>query len=274
MEMNGKITIDLQFQNTADSGMGRVTAAARLLNNGGIGPRTLDCYAFVYVIRGGGWFRDALGTEADLRPGSAFLLFPGVEHSYFPAKGETWDELYFLFEGAVFDMWCERGLLDPYRPVVELDPVELWSPRITDLWSRLDNPLDQVCRVQQFFVECGFSPGTQAVDDKELRWLEKARSLLVDAERTADGVADVAREMGMSGQMFRKTFSRMQGCPPSRFQTLQVMELAARRLHTESVSVKELALELGFCDEFHFSRRFKELIGISPKAYRARLNAS
>lgn len=272
--MEDRFKVELQFQNTADSGMGRVSAAARLLNNGGIGPRTLDCYAFVYVIRGSGWFSDELGTEADLVPGSGFLLFPGVEHSYYPWEGETWDELYFLFEGAVFDMWCERGLLDPYRPLTQLDPIELWSPRITNVWSRFSHPLDQVCRVQQFFVECGFAPGARTVDDQEFQWLEKARAVLGLVERTAEGIEEAARQMGMSAQTFRKRFSSLQGCPPARFQTLEIMEQAARRLHTESITIKELADDLDFCDEFHFSRRFKELIGVSPSAYRARLHST
>ena len=32
---------------------------------------------------------------------------------------------------------------------------------------------------------------------------------------------------------------------------------------------REIADRLGFCDEYHFSRRFKQVVGLSPKEFRA-----
>lgn len=272
--MKRSFAIDLQFQNSVDSGVGKVTAAARLVNNGGIGPRALDCYAFVYHFRGHGWFADELGTRVDVAPGSGFLLFPGVTHEYYPQKGKTWDELYLLFEGAAFDLWRDQGLLDPSRPLTHLEPVELWAKRVGNLWMEFSNPLDQVCRLQAFLVEAGFVEGARPAQEGERDWLDEARERLRRVDRSTEGVEEVARRMGMSAQTFRKRFSREQGSPPARYQMSCVMEYAARRLTLESISVKELALDLGFCDEFHFSHRFKQLIGVSPTAYRARLNAT
>lgn len=37
------------------------------------------------------------------------------------------------------------------------------------------------------------------------------------------------------------------------------------------LSDKQIAAELGFCDEFHFSRRFKQITGRSPRAFRSGL---
>lgn len=271
--MKNDFAMDLQFQNSVDSGVGKVTAAARLMNNGGVGPRTLDCYALVYHSRGEGWFADESGTRMELVPGSGFLLFPGVVHEYYPRKGETWDELYLLFEGAAFDLWSNQGLLDPKRPLTRLEPVEHWAKRVRNLWLEFSSPLEQVCRLQSFLVEAGFVEGAWPTTAAEREWLATARKQLERVERSAEGLEEAAQRLGMSVQTFRKRFSREQGCPPQRYQMACVMEHAARRLTMESVSIKELALDLGFCDEFHFSHRFKELIGSSPSVYRARLSA-
>ena len=34
------------------------------------------------------------------------------------------------------------------------------------------------------------------------------------------------------------------------------------------MQIKEIALNLGFYDEYHFSKQFKKLVGISPSAYK------
>ncbi|WP_317127050.1 helix-turn-helix domain-containing protein [Chryseobacterium carnipullorum] len=49
---------------------------------------------------------------------------------------------------------------------------------------------------------------------------------------------------------------------------------AKRLLHLTYRSVKEIASELGFHDEFYFSRYFKKSVGCSPKMYREKVGIS
>jgi AraC-like DNA-binding protein len=46
------------------------------------------------------------------------------------------------------------------------------------------------------------------------------------------------------------------------------MELAKRLLLTGNLRIKEIAHEVGFVNPYHFSRRFRELTGQSPRDYR------
>lgn len=48
----------------------------------------------------------------------------------------------------------------------------------------------------------------------------------------------------------------------------QVMFSAVNMLRTPSKSIREISDTLGFCDQFHFSRRFHEYYGMSPSQYR------
>jgi AraC-like DNA-binding protein len=43
---------------------------------------------------------------------------------------------------------------------------------------------------------------------------------------------------------------------------------ARKELTLTQKSVKEIAFELGYKDQFYFSRFFKRLTGVSPEAYR------
>jgi transcriptional regulator GlxA family with amidase domain len=48
------------------------------------------------------------------------------------------------------------------------------------------------------------------------------------------------------------------------------METARYLLYATVEPVKSIAARLGFWDEFHFSRTFRRLSGVSPREYRHR----
>ena len=47
-----------------------------------------------------------------------------------------------------------------------------------------------------------------------------------------------------------------------------VIEHACRLVHEERLTNREIADQLGFSDEFHFSHRFKQVTGRSPAQFR------
>jgi AraC-like DNA-binding protein len=46
------------------------------------------------------------------------------------------------------------------------------------------------------------------------------------------------------------------------------MAQARERLLTTSASIKEIALQVGYADQLHFSRVFRKHFGLSPRAFR------
>jgi len=269
-----KTTAQILELNPMPSGVGRVSHASQLRHAHGATPRVLNCYALVYLIRGEGWFRDALGNNQSIHEGQGFLLFPGVEHEYSATTAKGWEELHVFFEGTAFDSWREAGLLDPARPVFTCEPADQWARQLKQVWQAAANPLDQVLRLQGFLMDCGLVATAPRPDNPEHQWLAQARKLLNETLGDPDGIERSARTLGMSHQTFRKTFRRLQGCPPARYRALQILKQAAQRLLTESTPIKQISEELGFCDEFHFARRFKHLMGSTPAAYRARLHGN
>ena len=81
-------------------------------------------------------------------------------------------------------------------------------------------------------------------------------------------VADLARHAKMSTSAFAHAYPRLAGESP--YCTVQRLKLEAakRFLLQDGLSVKECAARLGFSSEFHFSRLFKRLEGMSPSHYR------
>lgn len=80
-------------------------------------------------------------------------------------------------------------------------------------------------------------------------------------------VEDLALHVGQSLSSFAHRYREVSGESPYRTIVRLKMEAAKRLLVNEGKSVKETAGQLGFSSEFHFSRCFKRLEGISPSAH-------
>lgn len=81
-------------------------------------------------------------------------------------------------------------------------------------------------------------------------------------------VAKMAELAGMGRELFVKNFRADTGCSPKRFfHRLQIRQ-AEQLLLASNTTIKEVAAELGFCNEFYFSRFFKQHTGVSPLQFR------
>ncbi len=234
--------------------------------------RTFGKFALVYMTGGKGRYEDAAGQSQDITPGDMIFVFPALAHFYGPVRKEdVWREVYLVFEGPVFDTWLAEGLLRQDRPVVHLEPVASWQRRMVEVVDRTPpatsaSVLLEVCRLQHLLADI------LAATDASLRhgrqgWVTQARALL-------DSGLDphqAARQMHCSYATFRKKFTLMEQISPARYQARHVIDRACELMHTHQMNDKQIAQELGFCDEFHFSRRFKQITGRSPRAYRKHL---
>lgn len=89
-----------------------------------------------------------------------------------------------------------------------------------------------------------------------------------DAGRYAT-LRDLARQAGVSPVTACKLFRQHLGLSPFRYLMRRKLEVAAEHLTRGELLVKEAAARVGFSDPYHFSRRFKQLYGVSPRAMRA-----
>ncbi len=81
-------------------------------------------------------------------------------------------------------------------------------------------------------------------------------------------VCDLAAAMKLPASAFSMAFHRNVGMSPKAWLSRRLNQEAIRLLIQSDVPTKEVAQQLKFADEYHFSRFFKRLNGIAPTPYR------
>ena len=82
-------------------------------------------------------------------------------------------------------------------------------------------------------------------------------------------VVNIARAARMTPNHFSTSFHKSAGKSFNEFLTEERIALARKLLSDPTLPVAEVALRAGFDDPSYFSRRFKQVTGETPKAYRA-----
>lgn len=83
-------------------------------------------------------------------------------------------------------------------------------------------------------------------------------------------VESLARRAGLSPFHFARQFRKIVGQPPHEYIIGKRMARACELLATTTLPVSEIARRIGFGTQAHFSATFRERVGLTPTAYRAR----
>jgi len=81
-------------------------------------------------------------------------------------------------------------------------------------------------------------------------------------------VAYCAEELKLSPNYFGDLIKKETGKSPQEYIQLKVMDIAKEKVFDPDKTVSEIAYELGFKYPQHFSRAFKQHVGVSPNEYR------
>ena len=80
--------------------------------------------------------------------------------------------------------------------------------------------------------------------------------------------SELASMVGLSPSQFDRTFRKTFGTSPRQYLLRIRAEAACRRLAESDETVASIALECGFYDHAHFTRSFRQILGVTPSAYR------
>lgn len=234
-----------------------------------------DEFQLHYITRGRGCLYHGEDRPRRLEAGSVFFLMPGVPHWYAPDPETGWDEYWVGFTGAYALSLFSRRFISPRRPVLRVGLSETILDGFQNLAeiARSEPPAFQQ-RLGALVVNLlaqvrGFSKEHRLGSEAEAL-VQKARFRFLENLARPLDLETFARELKLDYPAFRRLFKDYTGLSPYQY-FLQLKIHRARHLLQEgNLSVKEVAYELGFDNQYYFSRIFKKKTGRSPSEWQRR----
>lgn len=80
-------------------------------------------------------------------------------------------------------------------------------------------------------------------------------------------VADISRVTTMTPSTFPRAFKNITGCSPIDYLIHLRVVRAAEKLASQDINVVDAAMSCGFNNSGYFTRKFKEVMGVTPRQY-------
>lgn len=234
-----------------------------------------DCYQLDYFYKGTGRLSVA-GVEYEVRPGDLFITNPNTRHNFEAAREWPMEGISFKFDIRENDTApefpahvCNLGILSRNQQ----REMEHYLRRACE---EANAGRDESHQLAAALLSVFFLLLLRYVRDIEE--MTSSESDLTVCERVMEYIrlhysrqitlADLARIAGREPRYFCRRFSRERGISPIAALTQERMRAAKKLLTLTRLPVGEVGQRVGYQDTYHFSKRFKEVVGLSPRLYR------
>ena len=225
------------------------------------------------IAKGEGWL-EMSGQRLRVQTGTLFSYGPRVSFKMTNDPRHPMVKYFVTFVGSEARRLMFSGPLSPGRVCHALYPHEL-----VDILDRVIHEGNRHSRLAReiannytrLFLQKLHDNTLDFSDRKRARALAsylRAKALLDEAFTVLPNAEAAARKLGMSPETLCRLFHRFSNSSP--FQYLQHMKInrAVDILLGSDLMVKEVGQNVGFDDQFQFSRTFKRLQGVSPDNFR------
>lgn len=100
------------------------------------------------------------------------------------------------------------------------------------------------------------------------RWLSAVEEILRARFAEPLSIPELAAAVGVHPAHLARTFRASHRCSIGRFVRRLRLEWAAEELRATPRSIAAIAIDAGYHDQSHFTRRFRELLGTTPRRWR------
>lgn len=230
-----------------------------------------DFYSCFILLRGQGDYITEEGEVIPIKEGDLVQRIPGRVHSTRVEPDGQWLEFFISLGADFYEMEEKLGILTD-TPVkkgsLEGIDVEHFQKLIQKLKSTGRNELPSMALELQHEVLNLFGYGAVInANERPNIIMQKACDVLAQNLESEISMEDLAKEMQVGYETFRKEFRRIYGVSPMKYRIEKRMEQAGMLL-ASGIPIKEIARMVGYVDVYSFSKQFTKTYGISPGKYR------
>lgn len=228
-----------------------------------------------YCVDGYGWYK-IRDQHFEVKPNEFFILPQDTEHSYGSDPANPWSIYWIHFGGdslpQLNKMQAVQKHFKPFYIKDNGDIIPLFNKiyKTLELGYSIDNLLFANMCLSQFitlFVYNGrhyerLTPDKADCVDSAILYMQEH----INENISLNGLSN---QFNYSVSRFSNLFKKKTGYAPIDYFVQMKMQKACQQLDFTDSSIKEIAFDMGFDDPYYFSKRFRTIIGMSPKKYRA-----
>jgi len=228
-------------------------------------------YILLHCVDGQG-FVEENGTSVILNPDSFYILSKNTHHRYGSTSKKPWSIYWIHFNGKHADTLYHRYCLNRDRNHAVLTYDQSRTEIFDYLMDCMQKDFDEVLletlyihllRYISSFTHLNEQHGYNGHDP-----VSKVALFMKENIRRNFELKDFAGIANYSVTRFSQLFRRRMGYAPVQYFLQLKIQYACQYLSFTDMSIGEIAEELGYADQFYFSRLFKKLTGRSPLVYR------
>ena len=243
------------------------------------GPASRNHYLFHYIISGTGILMadDSKGITQtyQIKSGQGFMLFPGQINTYIADKTLPWEYTWLEFDGLRVKEMVEIAGLSPDTPVYRAKSKDLQMNMKNEMLYIVQNskesPFHLIGHLYLFLDYLTRSASSMRIKQSgRLRdfYVKEALSFIEQNFQNDISVEAIAAFCGLNRSYFGKIFRDTIGKSPQEFLLNYRMVKAAELLKLTQLSIGDIGNAVGYPNQLHFSRAFKNIYGISPREWR------
>ena len=228
-----------------------------------------------YCVDGAGWYQIG-DRKQEVGPNQFFILPQNVEHAYGSADDNPWSIYWIHFGGeSLSQMNSLQAVQKHFKPFYIKS-----SGEIITMFSRMYKALElgystdnlifaNLCLPHFLSLFIYNSKHTTVSPNDKLDVVDSAILYMQEHINENISLQDLSSHYNYSASRFSSLFKQKTGYAPIDYFIQMKMQKASQQLDFSSSSVKDIALSMGFDDPYYFSKRFRKIIGLSPKQYRS-----
>lgn len=242
--------------------------------------RILDFHDIVYIVDGS-WIIGQDGTAYDLEKGDVIILHAGRHHYGVGGRLPGVRTMYLHMAHLPGDALADAAGVQPPDCTLELPVLarcgdsaavrSVFSEIISVFWSEKVNKdfrLSALCDLLLLEIHEAGSSGESSSD----KLVDEALSLIRLTPERILTLSELACALHVCSRSLSGKFRRATGKSVHQYELGLKLDMARMYIRSDpGRPFKDVAANLGFYDEFHFSRAFKQKYGVSPIEFKMRM---
>ena len=243
------------------------------------GPAARNHYLFHYILSGTGTLMadDSKGVTQtySIKSMQGFMIFPNQITTYVTDKQLPWEYVWLEFDGLRVKSLLDTIGLSLDKPVYHARNKSLREDMANEMLyisrHKDESPFHLIGHLYLFLDYLLRSAADEQLEHgSKLRefYIHEALTYIEHNFQNEITIEDIAGVCGLNRTYFGKIFKEALGKTPQEFLLNYRMLKAAELLKLTSLSIGDVGLAVGYANQMHFSRAFKNNYGISPREWR------